>query len=68
MSIVHVIRQCSHLSPQIKELHSVTLIFALLKDIGYSISASPTGTNIGGTYTDPTYGGDLRYSREHDLQ
>jgi len=33
------------------------LDFALLKDIGYSISASPVGTNIGGTYTDPTWGG-----------
>jgi hypothetical protein len=33
------------------------LDFALLKDIGYSISASPEGTNIGGTYTDPTWGG-----------
>ena len=33
------------------------LDFALLKDVGYTISASPTGTNIGGTYTDPTWGG-----------
>ena len=33
------------------------LDFALLKDVGYSISASPVGTNIGGTYTDPTWGG-----------
>jgi surface protein len=33
------------------------LDFALLKDIGYSISASPVGTNIGGTYTDPDWGG-----------
>lgn len=33
------------------------LDFALLKDIGYSISASPVGTNIGGTYTDATWGG-----------
>ena len=33
------------------------LDFALLKDVGYSISATPTGTNIGGTYTDPTWGG-----------
>jgi hypothetical protein len=33
------------------------LDFALLKDIGYSISASPVGANIGGTYTDPTWGG-----------
>jgi hypothetical protein len=28
--------------------------FALLKDMGYSISASPSGTNIGGQYQDPT--------------
>ena len=33
------------------------LDFALLKDIGYSISDSPLGTNIGGTYSDPTWGG-----------
>ena len=33
------------------------LDFALLKDVGYSISATPTGTNIGGTYTDPDWGG-----------
>lgn len=33
------------------------LDFALLKDIGYNISASPEGTNIGGTYTDPDWGG-----------
>jgi hypothetical protein len=33
------------------------LDFALLKDIGYSISNSPSGTNIGGTYTDPDWGG-----------
>ena len=33
------------------------LDFALLKDIGYSISDSPVGTNIGGTYTDPDLGG-----------
>lgn len=33
------------------------LDFAMLKDIGYSVSASPTGTNIGGTYTDPDWGG-----------
>jgi len=33
------------------------LDFALLKDVGYTISASPVGTNIGGTYTDPTWGG-----------
>jgi len=33
------------------------LDFALLKDIGYSISASPVGPNIGGTYTDPTWNG-----------
>ena len=33
------------------------LDFALLKDIGYSISASPVGTNIGGTFTDPDWGG-----------
>ena len=31
------------------------LDFALLKDVGYSISATPVGTNIGGTYTDPTW-------------
>ncbi len=35
------------------------LDFALLKDIGYSISASPQGTNIGGTYTDPDLGGNF---------
>ena len=29
------------------------LDFALLQDIGYNVSASPQGTNIGGTYTDP---------------
>ena len=29
------------------------LDFALLKHVGYTISATPTGTNIGGTYTDP---------------
>ncbi|MFP6901176.1 MAG: hypothetical protein VCA36_09545 [Opitutales bacterium] len=36
------------------------LDFALFKDIGYSISASPQGTNVGGTYTDPdpSYGGN----------
>lgn len=28
--------------------------FALLQDMGYSISASPSGTDIGGTYQDPT--------------
>ena len=33
------------------------LDFAMLKDVGYSISASPAGTNIGGTYTDPDWGG-----------
>ncbi len=33
------------------------LDFALLKDIGYSISAAPVGANIGGTYTDATWGG-----------
>lgn len=33
------------------------LDFALLKDIGYNISAAPVGTNIGGTFTDPTLGG-----------
>ncbi|MDA8807097.1 hypothetical protein N9N55_07720 [Opitutales bacterium] len=33
------------------------LDFALLKDVGYTISATPTGTNIGGTYTDPDWGG-----------
>lgn len=35
------------------------LDFALLKDIGYSVSVSPQGTNVGGTYTDPGagYGG-----------
>jgi hypothetical protein len=33
------------------------LDFAMLKDIGYSVSGSPTGTNIGGTYTDPDWGG-----------
>lgn len=33
------------------------LDFALLKDVGYTISAAPTGTNIGGTYTDPVWGG-----------
>lgn len=32
------------------------LDFALLKDIGYSISDNPTGTNIGGTYS-PARGG-----------
>jgi len=32
------------------------LDFALLKDIGYSISDNPTGTNIGGTYS-PSRGG-----------
>ena len=37
------------------------LDFAPFKDIGYSISASPVGTNIGGTYTDPTWGGTYRY-------
>ncbi len=36
------------------------LDFALLKDIGYSVSASPQGANIGGSYTDPdpSYGGN----------
>jgi len=34
------------------------LDFALLKDIGYSISDSPVGTNIGGLYTDRTWNGD----------
>ena len=34
-----------------KERSFSDLDFALLKDIGYSISASPVGTNIGGTYT-----------------
>jgi len=34
-----------------------SLDFALLKDVGYSISAAPVGTNIGGTYTDPSWGG-----------
>jgi hypothetical protein len=34
-----------------------SLDFALLKDVGYTISASPVGPNIGGTYTDPTWGG-----------
>ena len=33
------------------------LDFALLKDIGYDISDSPVGANIGGTYTDPVYSG-----------
>ncbi len=33
------------------------LDFAMLKDIGYSVSTSPSGTNIGGTYTDPDWGG-----------
>ena len=33
------------------------LDFAVLEDIGYSISASPVGTNIGGTYTDPNWSG-----------
>lgn len=44
------------------------LDFALLKDIGYSISASPVGTNIGGTYTDPTWGGtyDIPVSMSYD--
>ena len=34
------------------------LDFAMLKDIGYSISALPEGTNLGGTYQDPTWGGN----------
>jgi hypothetical protein len=29
----------------------------VLKDMGYAISSSPSGTNIGGTYTDPSWGG-----------
>ena len=33
------------------------LDFALLKDVGYSVSASPAGTNIGGSYTNPDWGG-----------
>ena len=33
------------------------LDFAVLKDMGYAISSSPSGTNIGGTYTDPSWGG-----------
>jgi hypothetical protein len=33
------------------------LDFAVLEDMGYSISSSPNGTNIGGTYTDPSWGG-----------
>jgi hypothetical protein len=33
------------------------LDFAVLEDMGYAISSSPSGTNIGGTYTDPTWGG-----------
>ena len=33
------------------------LDFALLKDVGYTISNAPVGTNIGGTYTDPDWGG-----------
>ncbi|MEL0118283.1 MAG: hypothetical protein VXB01_05005, partial [Opitutae bacterium] len=35
------------------------LDFALLKDIGYNVSSSPQGTNIGGTYEDPSLGGNF---------
>ena len=43
------------------------LDFALLKDIGYNISASPIGTNIGGTYTDPNWTGsyDIPVSEDY---
>ncbi len=34
------------------------LDFAMLEDVGYSVSASPQGTNVGSTYTDPTWGGN----------
>ena len=51
------------MSPSISlnmRLSFTDLDFALLKDIGYSISASPVGTNIGGTYTDPAWGGSYQ--------